>query len=167
MPATVIDPLGCETIPLRCDRSITLHVTVSSSIHERVMKRSFCGVYATKLQQRARAITLRSRHRRSAVRSSVHARSHPHVTRRDLLCVCHLGPPTARAQSGSAVIRGRVTDSAGGVLQGATVTLAPNAGSAVTDTQGAYSIGGLPPGSYTVQVNYVGFDRVHEDGRRG
>ncbi|MGH9409191.1 MAG: carboxypeptidase regulatory-like domain-containing protein, partial [Vicinamibacterales bacterium] len=69
-----------------------------------------------------------------------------------------VAPATARAQTGSAVIRGRVTDSAGGVLQGAVVTLAPNGATAVTDKQGAYSIGGLPPGSYTVQVHYVGFD---------
>ncbi len=74
-----------------------------------------------------------------------------------LLCLL-LAPATALAQSGSAVIRGRVTDSAGGVLQGATVTLAPNGGSVVTDKQGAYSIAGLPPGSYTVQVHYLGFD---------
>ena len=51
-----------------------------------------------------------------------------------------------------------MTDSAAGVLQGATVTLAPNGGNTVTDKQGAYSIAGLPPGSYTVQVHYVGFD---------
>jgi TonB-dependent receptor len=74
-----------------------------------------------------------------------------------LVCLI-LGSATAWAQSGSAVIRGRVTDSAGGVLQGATVTLVPNAGSAVTDTQGAYSIGGLSPGSYTIQINYIGFN---------
>ncbi|HEY2435064.1 MAG TPA: TonB-dependent receptor [Vicinamibacterales bacterium] len=73
-----------------------------------------------------------------------------------LLCLL-IVPATARAQSGSASIRGRVTDTAGGVLQGAIVTLTPTAASAVTDTQGAYSIAGLPPGSYTVEVNYVGF----------
>ena len=64
----------------------------------------------------------------------------------------------AWAQGTGAVIRGRVTDSAAGVLQGATVTLAPSGGNTVTDKQGAYSIAGLPPGSYTVQVRYVGFD---------
>jgi len=64
---------------------------------------------------------------------------------------------TASAQS-SGVIRGRVTDSAGGVLQGAIVTLAPNGASTVTDKQGAYSIGGLTAGSYTLQVSYVGFN---------
>src|SRR5947208_8857617 len=73
-----------------------------------------------------------------------------------LLCAL-LAPATARAQGGSGVIRGRVTDSGGGVLPGAIVTLAPNGGNAVTDKQGALSIAGLPPGSYTVQVNYVGF----------
>ncbi len=44
------------------------------------------------------------------------------------------------------------------MLQGAAVTLAPSGGTAVTDQQGAYSIAGLPPGSYTLQVRYVGFD---------
>jgi len=63
-----------------------------------------------------------------------------------------------RTPSDTAVIRGRVTDSAGAVLQGATVTVAPSGGTAVTDNQGAYSIAGLTPGSYTVQVHYVGFD---------
>ena len=75
-----------------------------------------------------------------------------------LICCALAIAAEARAQSGTAVIRGRVTDSAGGVLQGATVTLAPSGGNAVTDKQGAYSIAGLPPGSYTVQVHYVGFD---------
>jgi TonB-dependent receptor len=75
-------------------------------------------------------------------------------------CACAIvaTAASALAQSGTAVIRGRVTDSAGGVLQGAAVTLAPSGGTAVTDQQGAYSVGGLPPGSYTVQVRYVGFD---------
>ena len=65
---------------------------------------------------------------------------------------------TVLAQSGKSVIRGRVTDSAGGVLQGATVTLAPDDVTVVTDKQGAYSIAGLPPGAYTVEVHYLGFD---------
>src|SRR4029077_6183651 len=75
-----------------------------------------------------------------------------------MCCVFTIAATPARAQSGTAIIRGRVTDSAGGVLQGATVTLAPNGGNAVTDKQGAYSIAGLPPVSYTVQVHYVCFD---------
>jgi TonB-dependent receptor len=62
-----------------------------------------------------------------------------------------------RVHTGSAVVRGHVTDSAGGVLQGAVVTLSPNGGYAVTDNQGTYTIAGVTPGAYTVQVNYVGF----------
>jgi hypothetical protein len=75
-----------------------------------------------------------------------------------ICCAFAIGATAARAQSVSAVIRGRVTDSAGGVLQGAIVTAAPNGGNAVTDKQGTYSIVGLPPASYTVQVHYVGFE---------
>jgi len=63
-----------------------------------------------------------------------------------------------RTSSGSAVIRGHVADSAGGVLQGAAVTLTPSGANAVTDNQGAYTIIGLLPGPYTVQVRYVGFE---------
>src|SRR5262245_15457352 len=68
-----------------------------------------------------------------------------------LLCAA-----SALAQ-GSGSIKGRATDSAGGVLQGAIVTLSPRGGSAVTNTQGEYTISGLTPGEYTVIVNYLGF----------
>src|SRR5262249_48936522 len=75
-----------------------------------------------------------------------------------ILCLLAIGAPAARGQERAGAIRGRVTDSAGGVLQGAAVTLVPNRGNAVTDKQGSYSIAGLQPGSYTLQVRYVGFD---------
>src|SRR5262245_19739036 len=58
---------------------------------------------------------------------------------------------------GAGSIKGRATDSAGGVLQGAIVALSPRGGSAVTNTQGEYTITGLAPGEYTVIVNYLGF----------
>ena len=61
------------------------------------------------------------------------------------------------AKGGNGSIRGRVTDSAGGVLQGAVVTLAPKGGNAVTDGEGRYTISGLVAGDYTVSVKYVGF----------
>jgi TonB-dependent receptor len=64
---------------------------------------------------------------------------------------------TAWAQTERGAISGRVTDSAGGVLQGATVTLAPSGGSAITDQQGEYLIAGLAVGDYTITVRYVGF----------
>src|SRR5262245_10306872 len=62
----------------------------------------------------------------------------------------------AQTQSAGS-IKGRATDSAGGVLQGAIVTLSPKGGSTVTNTQGEYSITGLSAGDYTVSVNYLGF----------
>ena len=62
----------------------------------------------------------------------------------------------AYAEGGNGTIRGRVTDSAGGVLQGATVTLYPSGGRAVTDNEGQFSIVGLPAGEFTITVSYVG-----------
>ena len=63
----------------------------------------------------------------------------------------------ALAQSGKGTISGRVTDSVGGVLQGAQVTLKPGGSSTATNTQGEYSFAGLAAGDYTVTVNYIGF----------
>jgi TonB-dependent receptor len=73
-----------------------------------------------------------------------------------LLCLT-LAATSATAQSRSGSISGRATDPAGGVLQGAIVTLAPKGGGAVTNTQGEYVVAGLAPGDYTVTVDYVGF----------
>ena len=64
---------------------------------------------------------------------------------------------TGLAQSGKGTVSGRVTDSAGGMLQGAVITLKPG-GSTSTDSQGEYLITGLAPGDYSVSVSYVGFN---------
>ena len=61
------------------------------------------------------------------------------------------------AQNGKGSINGRVTDSAGGVLQGAQVRLKLGGSSTVTNTQGEYLFAGLAAGDYTVTVNYIGF----------
>jgi len=74
-----------------------------------------------------------------------------------LMLLLALSVPPALAQSGTCSIKGRAADSAGGVLQGAIVTLAPKGGSTVTDNEGQYVITGLAPGEYTVTINYVGF----------
>jgi Predicted outer membrane protein len=73
-----------------------------------------------------------------------------------ILCLL-LFVSTAHAQNENGSIRGRVTDTTGAVLQGATVRLAPKGGTGVTDNQGEYLIAGLATGEYTVSVSYVGF----------
>src|SRR5215472_12849921 len=59
------------------------------------------------------------------------------------------------AQSGA--ISGKVTDSGGGVLQGAEVSLEPGGIKVISDAQGQFLVTGLAPGSYTVTISYVGF----------
>src|SRR5881397_1000205 len=61
----------------------------------------------------------------------------------------------------SGAIRGRLSSSDGLALPGAVVTVVSPAlqgdRSAVSDTNGVYSIPGLPPGDYTVRVTMPGF----------
>src|SRR5258707_12552139 len=64
---------------------------------------------------------------------------------------------TAIAQTGKGTIRGHVTDSSGGVLQGAEVALSPVSLTVATDVQGEFFIRDLNPGKYTVTISYVGF----------
>src|SRR5690348_11731902 len=66
--------------------------------------------------------------------------------------------PFAQAQTGG--ITGKVTDSGGGALKGAEVTVDPGAIGAVTDAQGQFIVTGLAPGAYTVKIHYVGFNTV-------
>ncbi len=71
------------------------------------------------------------------------------------------GAASAAAQTATARIEGRVTDSTGAVLPGTTVT-ATNVGTNasrvdVTDAKGAYTIAALPVGDYRVQVELSGF----------
>jgi TonB-dependent receptor len=65
--------------------------------------------------------------------------------------------PAASAQSGKGTIAGRVSDSSGGALIGAQVTVQPKGVSVVSDAQGQFFTNNLEPGSYTVTVTYVGF----------
>jgi hypothetical protein len=85
--------------------------------------------------------------------------------------VCALTLTTAMAYgqgSGTASIRGTVEDSSGGVLPGATVTLA-NAGTRsmqtqVTDDRGGYLFTGLFPGNYDLKVELSGFKTYEQKG---
>ena len=77
---------------------------------------------------------------------------------RRLLVACVLAglPHAATAQTQSAVVRGTVTDSSGGVVGDAQVTLVDGLGyalaTAVTDAAGAFTLDAVPLGSYTVRV---------------
>ncbi|HEX3084434.1 MAG TPA: carboxypeptidase regulatory-like domain-containing protein, partial [Pyrinomonadaceae bacterium] len=64
------------------------------------------------------------------------------------------------AQSGTGSMKGRVSDESGGLIVGATVTAIDAAGktrTATTNNDGAFSVTGLAPGKYTLQVASQGF----------
>ncbi|HEY6268831.1 MAG TPA: TonB-dependent receptor [Candidatus Acidoferrum sp.] len=61
------------------------------------------------------------------------------------------------AQTGRGSISGAVTDSSGGSLIGAQVSIESKGLSTVSDAKGQFFISDLDPGSYTVTVTYVGF----------
>jgi uncharacterized protein (DUF2141 family) len=68
-----------------------------------------------------------------------------------------LWPIAASAQARKGAISGQVTDTSGGVLKGAQVSVDSKGISVVSDVQGQFFIADLDPGSYTVSVTYVGF----------
>jgi len=70
-----------------------------------------------------------------------------------MLCFADRG----MAQTGKGVIIGHVTDSGGGILQGASVKVQPGDASTVSDSQGLFTFTHLEAGSYTVTVSYSGF----------
>ena len=61
------------------------------------------------------------------------------------------------AQGRKGFISGRVTDTSGGVLQGAQVIVDPKGVKTVSDAQGQFFVNDLDPGGYTITVTYVGF----------
>jgi TonB-dependent receptor len=61
------------------------------------------------------------------------------------------------AQIQKGVITGKVTDTAQAALAGARVELQPGGKSEVSDAQGEFTISGLDPGRYTVQISMEGF----------
>jgi TonB-dependent receptor len=64
---------------------------------------------------------------------------------------------SAAAQSAKGILAGRVLDSSGAILQGAQVQLQSKGLALATDERGEFSFTDLVPGSYKVQVSYVGF----------
>jgi len=76
-----------------------------------------------------------------------------------------LGVPTpATAQTTNGVISGIVSDAQGAVLPGVTLTLRNTetglSRSLVTETDGRFRVGGLPPGPYSIRAELQGFGTV-------
>src|SRR6185295_18411761 len=73
---------------------------------------------------------------------------------------------TCSAQDG--VITGKVTDSSGAALPGVSLTLSSAAvmgvRTVVSDEQGGYRFGLLPPGGYTLRMELSGFATVVREG---
>ncbi len=61
------------------------------------------------------------------------------------------------AANGSGSIAGTVQDAAGAILVSAKVAVQPSGRTTATDNQGRFRIAGLPVGTYTLTVSYVGF----------
>jgi TonB-dependent receptor len=63
----------------------------------------------------------------------------------------------AAAQNSKGTLTGRVTDTSGGVLQGAQIELQPGNVAVVSNVLGQFFVNDLNPGTYTVTASYVGF----------
>ncbi len=64
---------------------------------------------------------------------------------------------SANEQNAKCSITGYIVDSAGGVLQGASVTVQPSGNSSVSNDKGQYTVTGIEAGKITVVVSYSGF----------
>ena len=86
-----------------------------------------------------------------------------------LTALLSFGPATpAAAQTTNGAIAGIVSDAQGGVLPGVTVTLRNTdtglTRTIVTEADGRYRVGGLPPGSYELRAELQGFGAGRRDG---
>ncbi len=85
-----------------------------------------------------------------------------------LLSMCHLLLPVsanAQARSGSptGIINGSVTDASHAILPGAKITLTPGSASVSSDSNGQFTIPGVTPGKYDLNIDYVGFKPYSSD----
>lgn len=75
-----------------------------------------------------------------------------------LLMLVIAGVTLAQTPTGS--LYGIVKDTSGGPIEGVTLKIKGSYFGAVTDLDGKYNIENVPPGSYTLQVAYIGFKTV-------
>src|SRR5262244_2756764 len=85
-----------------------------------------------------------------------------------LICAALPAPAFAQAGGATAEIKGKITDSAGAVVAGATVT-ATDAGKGISrattsDEKGEYRLLSLPPGNYQLKVEARGFTAQAQNG---
>jgi TonB-dependent receptor len=71
--------------------------------------------------------------------------------------------PCAEAQNARGGIVGIITDSSGGVLQGARVELEPSGAIATTNVQGEYRFPDIAAGAYKLKVSFLGLDSASAD----
>src|ERR1700730_13334170 len=68
-------------------------------------------------------------------------------------------PGTVPGQKGMGTVTGHAMDPQHSALQGARVEFQPKGLTSVSDEQGQFTIPGVPPGSYTLTVSYIGFSQ--------
>lgn len=76
-----------------------------------------------------------------------------------LCLLCFALATSLRAQNQTGSISGTLTDPAGAVLRGAQVSIPAKGLIVSTDQQGRFFFSGLQPGSYTISVSYIGFEK--------
>ncbi|MGY1424312.1 TonB-dependent receptor [Lysobacter sp. A289] len=87
------------------------------------------------------------------------------LRQRALACAVATALPlfSVMSHADAATVAGRVTDQAGLIgFQGATIRVLEGNRQAVSGDDGSFRIGGLPAGSYTLQVDYVGAAPVQQ-----
>jgi hypothetical protein len=86
-----------------------------------------------------------------------------------LLLWIALAPMVSKAQQGGATLHGTVADPDNAVIPGATVTLTPTSGKALTtqsQSDGTYTLRGVPAGTYSMTVTMEGFATFVKQGVR-
>jgi len=98
-----------------------------------------------------------------SVRHSSVISSFPAIPALLLLMTCvFLHAPKAHAQA-SATLEGRVTDTSGQPLPGANVVIESTSQGTAAGQDGSFSLSGISPGTYTVQVTFVGYRQITEE----